>query len=155
LIFNKLIWSDKHYHYELGKEYRLDKNTIKKYFNLDQVENGIITLNYFSITVLLYYIKNIRRYDEIKHILRNHIQMILYRHNKEDLCKNTKYVLLLFDIIACPYLGIGYKKELLNHFGVVNNQNNIIKREKFWFTKWSDFNFVKEIEAKKSQEVYS
>jgi hypothetical protein len=79
------------------------------------------------------------------------------KFNKDNLKKNTELVLLLLDMMTCPYIEKVIKKELLRFYGVsVNNtQDNIIEFSKYWFIKWQGFNLAEEIEMKKSQEVYS
>lgn len=47
-----------------------------------------------------------------------------------------------------------FKKELLNLVSINSNQVNLIEQEKFWFTKWTEFDFRMELQAKRSQEVY-
>ncbi len=140
---------------ELGKDYRLDSQTIEKYFHLDDVKDGKIKLNYFSITVLLFYIKNIKRYKDIKKILINHIIIKLKNLSKGALYKNTETILLLLDLIVCPYLEMRFRKKILKIFNINKKQKKIIDKQKYWFTKWSDFNYIKEIQAKISQEVYN
>ena len=41
-------------------------------------------------------------------------------------------------------------------YDIINekDQNAIIQRKERWFTRWVDFDLSKELEAKKSQEVY-
>ena len=47
-----------------------------------------------------------------------------------------------------------YKKELLNLLDIKENQITLIEQERFWFTKWTEFDFGLELQAKRSQEVY-
>ena len=46
------------------------------------------------------------------------------------------------------------EKELLNLLGITDNQKALIEQERFWFTKWTEFDFGLELQAKRSQEVY-
>lgn len=249
---------------QLGREYRLNINVLCSYFNIkihsDQTLEILHPLNYFSITVLLFYIKDINVYNPIKSILRIYIldkfkNAIVDNKWKTD----TELILLIMDILSCPYLNnsidriesdilflefgnlekavleptttknldqyvtilnkiskqlnsldslqcleqkkiknlndylsryiselqINYfsdvynreeklinlliylknnfikhidkhkfKKELLNLVGIHKNQLNLIKQEKFWFIKWTEFDFGLELQAKRSQEVY-
>ena len=69
--------------------------------------------------------------------------------------KYAELIFLLFDLCACPYLDINFKNELLSLYDVDNSlKSAIINYQEFWFTKWANFNFEKELEAKRSQEVY-
>ena len=78
------------------------------------------------------------------------------RFKRENKGKITELTLLLFDLIVCPYLEIDYRKSLLDLYEVNEEAKKvgIINKRKYWFTKWSGFNFGKELEAKRSEEVY-
>jgi hypothetical protein len=47
-----------------------------------------------------------------------------------------------------------FKKKLLKQVEINKNQIALIEQEKFWFTKWTEFDFGLELQAKRSQEVY-
>lgn len=249
---------------QLGREYRLNVKVLCSYFNI-KIHSGntfeiVHPLNYFSITVLLFYIKNIHEYNQIKLILKQYIlgkfsNAIIDKKWKND----TELILLLMDVLSCPYLNntieriekgnlfleieelekavlktttnaglikhmsninkilkkinslnsikclerkilkklsssvenyltelqkncpsdvyiledkiirfiiylknnfsnhidkYKFKKELLTLVGIDSNQENLIKQEKFWFIKWTEFDFRMELQAKRSQEVY-
>lgn len=249
---------------QLGREYRLNTKVLCSYFNIkihsDSTLEIVHPLNYFSITVLLFYIKNIHEYSQIKIILK---QYILEKFNIAIFDKkwkaDTELILLLLDVLSCPYLNnqidrienenlfmeldemekailkttsnaeindyilnlktiskkilsldsmqclemkilrkfelylslyiielqkrfgfdvykreeklinlvaylknnfsknidkYKYKKELLTLVNINTNQINLIKQEKFWFIKWTEFDFRMELQAKRSQEVY-
>jgi len=138
---------------EMGKYYRLDKKKLKEYFHLKEKQN--ITLNYFSIIILLYYIKNIKRYEDLKILIKE--QILKHFNNGINFKKNTESVLLFFDIISCPFLDENFKKEILKKVKITNEnlQDAILNFEKYWFVKWSNLNYTKELQTKKSMEVYS
>ena len=174
LIFKKIydeislvLWKNKNSEYtqvetlyllialkELGKEYRLDESVLCKYFDVkpDKIKFDY-DLNYFSITVLLFYIENRTRYSTFKNILKEHIKSKFDKNNK---LKMTELTFLLFDLLSCPYIDEGFKKDLLARYDITDasDQDKILNRKECWFTKWTDFDFGKELEAKKSQEVY-
>lgn len=176
---------------QLGREYRLNFKVLCSYINIkinkDNSLEFLNELNYFSITVLLFYIRSIKIYDSILIELK---KMIL---EKYKICKitgwrdKTELVLLLMDILTCPYLNdevrdhfknkvkdakarkskslkiyikelkeekYKFKRELLNLLDLNKNQILLIEQERFWFTKWTDFDFGLELQAKRSQEVY-
>lgn len=145
---------------ELGRNYRLEEEKLGTYFNITKekgTEDYKVTneLNYFSITVALFYMKSASRYNKLREIISKHIMWKLKNHQRQCLEKNTEMTLLLFDVISCPYLSLDYKKEVLSLFGVDCLQEEIINKRKFWFTKWVDFRLKEELEAKRSREVYS
>lgn len=176
---------------QLGREYRLNLNVLCSYFNATHKKDGSIKfntqLNYFSITVLLFYIKNIKVYspilDELKIIIFEKYNDGKIYGWKDD----AELVLLFFDILSCPYLNdevrehfknkvksarerkskrlnsyikelkdekYKYKRQLLSLVNINDNQITLIEQERFWFTKWTEFDFGLELQAKRSQEVY-
>jgi hypothetical protein len=136
---------------ELGKYYRIDKEKLEEYFNL---KDKNITLNYLSIVILLFYIKNIKRYATLKDIIKTHIKD--YFKKNKNFKKKSEYILLLFDIISCPFLDKDFKKDLLKDNDIDNSlQNKILELKEYWFIKWSNLNYIKELQAKKNQETYS
>jgi hypothetical protein len=127
-----------------------------KYFNLKEHND----LNYFSITTLLFYIKDIGRYKEVHEILLEKIRDKFKNGNQDNLSKKTELILLLFDILSCPFVKLDFKKELLSLYeldSAIQEQiiNYSLKTQKYWFTKWTDFNYKRELETKSSGEVYS
>lgn len=147
---------------ELGKNFKLTKEQIMKYFKINESQKKcefIYPANYFVLTVLLFYIKNTKNYMCIKYAIKNRI-VELIKSEKNINKRNTRAenVLLLFDIIVCPYLGTMYKREILKLFNIINSneQNDILhfkSLNKYWFTKWDNFNFDKEIKAKIANEL--
>ncbi|EKK7588027.1 hypothetical protein PO822_001737, partial [Campylobacter coli] len=112
-------------------------------------------MNYFDIVVLLYYIENDPEFKKIKEKIK---EKILSKY-KDFNNKNTELILLSMDIFACPFLDKNFKIEILEYCKIdkKNIQNYIIKfsmKQKFWFTKWKNVDILKELEEKKSYEVY-
>lgn len=249
---------------QLGREYRLNFKVLCKYFNITIDKDSSLhfnnDLNYFSITVLLFYIKDIDSYSMILNELKK-IILKKFKIGKQYGWKdNTELVLLLMDILSCPYLNLkmnnkeiddlrsiafrmhenlikpsenqqvylkvlrksiddfknhssfykidkrsqkkilsrsekyileiqkpiferkniycyeeefskslkdfeyyyeiksidkyAFKKELLTLLEITDNQIALIEQERFWFTKWTEFDFGLELQAKRSQEVY-
>ena len=138
---------------ELGREYRLDESVLCKYFGVFDKYKFSYDLNYFSITVLLFYIENLTRYATFKEALKEQIKPKFEKKNKLRMAELT---FLLLDLLSCPYIDDGFKKDLLVGYDITDasDQDKILKRKDCWFTKWTDFDFSKALEAKKSQEVY-
>lgn len=156
---------------ELGREYRLDIKLLCKYFNIktdeaDEKKFEIGSLNYFSITVLFFYIKDADRYKYLRYELMKYVTTLFKKEGRDNIRKKAELVFLLMDMLTCPYLDdqtktdkddkYRYKKKLLSLSGVDSaNHIGIIEKENFWFTKWTDFKFGSELESKRSQEVYA
>jgi hypothetical protein len=176
---------------QLGREYRLSVKNLCSYFNIDYHNGKVIIkndLNYFSITVLLFYIKDIKIYSEIKDALKLYILKKFEDKQVFNWKSDTELVLLLLDIISCPFLNedsawqkkkirtkkdegkssrelkrykleekntrYKYKKSILSLLGITDNHIELIESEKYWFIKWTNFDFGMELQAKRSQEVY-
>jgi hypothetical protein len=146
---------------ELGKEYWLDADILRQYICIDKDEStGILSfkgaLNYFAIVVLLFYMRDKKRYSKLRDFVQEHIKARFNEVTDVNMGKCSELVFLLFDILTCPYLNIDFKREMLTLHGVTgtNLQKEIIEMRKYWFTKWTDFDFGKELDAKHSQEVY-
>ncbi|MFB9056540.1 antiviral reverse transcriptase Drt3b [Mariniflexile ostreae] len=144
---------------DLGREYRLSEELLGHYLRINLVKKECeYPLHYFSITVTLFYIGNKRRYKKIKKVIENYILQKINDVSMENRTKHTELVLLFFDLLSCPYLDRVFKNKLFLLFGIQSSQgalkSEIINYRKYWFTKWDNFNFGKELEAKKSQEVY-
>jgi hypothetical protein len=144
---------------ELGKDYWLTQETLVKYFGGKyQTEKTIVfneNLNYFSLTVILFYMKNKKRYFRAKRAIKKLIKSKLTTPNV-SIHKDTETFLLFMDCISCPFLEDNFKRTLLNHFGISQRklQNEVIALRENWFTKWKDFSFAEELDSKQSEEVY-
>ncbi|MBA4745264.1 MAG: RNA-directed DNA polymerase [Muricauda sp.] len=144
---------------DLGRDYRLEEEVLCHYLGIDIASQKCkFELNYFTITVLLFYIGDKIRYKQTKKILEIYILSKISNVSFENRTKTTELVLLFFDLISCPYLDRKFKNKLFLLFNIPSTQGilrtKIINFKKYWFVKWDDFNFGKELEAKKSEEVY-
>jgi hypothetical protein len=145
---------------DLGKDYWLAIELLCKYFNAKvdpqsgqvQIKMG---LSYISIVVLLFYMKDKREYQPLRAALEEAIKE-KFKKRKATLSKETELLLLLFDCLTCPYVNLATKEELLDLYGIQDPalRMEIIQRQKYWFTKWTGFDFGKELDAKQSREVY-
>lgn len=144
---------------ELGKDYWLPESSIVKYFGGKYKSERTITfdnkLNYFSITVILFYMRDKTRYDRARKAIKKTIKEKLMSPDV-SLKKDTELFLLLLDCISCPYLEVGFKRDLLKYFGISKKrlQDELINLRENWFTKWVDFSFSDELDSKQSDEVY-
>jgi hypothetical protein len=132
---------------ELNNDYLIDASILEKSF----LEGK---MNYFSITTLLFYIKNESKYEYIKSQILEKVESKFNQCNKDNLNKNTELVMLLLDLLSCPFVDDKQKRELLTIFNKNKDKDSLIKFRKEWFIKWENFNLANEIEIKKSQEVY-
>lgn len=144
---------------ELGKDYWLSEDSLVKYFGGEYKSERTIafndSLNFFSITVILFYMKNKKRYSRVRRAIKKVIKSKLTSPST-SIQKDTEAFLLFMDCISCPYLEDNFKRTLLKHFGISRKklQGEIIALRDNWFTKWKDFSFAEELDSKQSDEVY-
>lgn len=144
---------------ELGKEYRLDESVLSSFFDISKDDQSKYhsskSFNYFSLTVLIFYMKDKKRYSDLMGFIEQKIQE-KFQKNKKLIWKDTELILLLLDTLVCPYVSIGLKSEILKLYGVseISLQQDVINMRKQWFTCWKNFDFQKELDAKRSKEVY-
>ncbi len=143
---------------ELGKDYWLNETTLISYFG-GKYSDGVLSfdsnLNYFSLVAVLFYVKDKVRYKSIKKAIKKSI-VLKIRRNINSLAKDTECFLLLMDCLACPFVESNFKHYLLKLFGFnsPSDRRMIIQDSSLWFTKWEDFEFGKELDAKQSDSVY-
>jgi hypothetical protein len=148
---------------ELGKKYRMSQLSLAKHFNCLNAEKSIsidkIELNYFSIIALLFYVRDIAQYDTFRMELKNCVKKYILRIDSDKRKKTTESVLLLLDLIVCPYLDYSFKEDILKLYNIdelhIASVIGFARHQKYWFTKWKNFDFEKELNSKKSEEVYS
>ncbi len=142
---------------ELGREYLLEEDVLIKYFGIKDSDNN---LNYFSLTVILYYMKNRVKYKT----LRDRIEKMVidkFKCEKDTMEKSAEHAMLLLDMVSCPFIKEDTKRTILEFYGIDDTTQNSIfvfhntgKSKRMWFTTWEGFNFGKELDSKRSQEVY-
>ncbi len=157
---------------DLGKEYLLSEQLLSKYMNTFYDGNILTikkeTLNYFSIVVTLFYMGHSKKYPNLKSALLLYIFNHIETYPKEKRGKSSEMSHLMLDLFACPFVDYDFKEKILLLYRQEETASEITKSKldakklfkfhkthKYWFTKWERFNLVKELENKKSQEVYS
>ena len=150
---------------ELGKEYWLEEDVLAEYFGMKDSKEGVLIknshLNHFSLTVLLYYMREKAKYRELRNLV-GEVVVEKFKCDERIRRKSSEHTILFFDMLSCPYIKIETKREILDAYNIneTNLQNDLIDFQGFnaskqlWFTTWEGFNFGKELDAKRSQEVY-
>lgn len=142
---------------QLGKNYRIDQRVLADCFGFEFSDgryHAKSSLDYFSIVTLLFYIENKSRYSDLRNALESHI-LDKFSFKEESLVGDSEMVHLALDLVVCPFVQDDTKVEILRAYGLPRNKLlRVQKYSKFWFTKWGDFDFSKELDAKIGQEVY-
>ncbi len=145
---------------DLGQKYRISERVLGHYFGLNHSKMKCsYDLNYFSIVVLLFYIGSTKkRYSRSKSILKSYVLEKLSKGDDGRRRKSTEHTMLMLDLVACPFLDRTFKKSLFDTFGYKDldyrDRTSVISLNEYWFTKWTDFDFIKELDHKRSFEVY-
>jgi retron-type reverse transcriptase len=144
----------------IGREYWLPQATLAKHFQISwnskakQFERSGF-LNHFSITVLLSYIQAKVRYQKLREFIEEHAVAKL-GSIKRHCPIEAEALMLLLDLIVCPYVRDETKLALGEVFGLDGaDLRSVRQANDYWFTAWGDeFDFGKELDAKRSREVY-
>lgn len=152
---------------ELDREFRIPEVRLAKFIGFDFEKNEIPDryLNYFSIVVLIFYMGHSNKYSKIKVALSEYIENYIRSFPIEKRSKSSELTHLILDLLACPYIDDIFKIKIYSIYKNYTSMAEIFssrkivyfhkKNIKYWFTKWERFNLAKELEYKKSQEVYS
>ncbi|MFS8183742.1 antiviral reverse transcriptase Drt3b [Pseudovibrio denitrificans] len=143
---------------KLGKHYWMEESILAKYFRLEKDTTGDYQrsnhLSFFSISILLYYIENKKRYTKLKSFIENHILEIV-SHRKVHVNNCTELLLIFLEVIACPYVSNRAKNQLLSDFGFDGATLPTFEREDLnILTPWKNFDLTKELDTKRKHEVY-
>ncbi len=149
---------------ELGKNYWLSEQALAKYFGVEITDDDNISvtfdLNYFSITVLLFYMKNKVRYSHLREWIEDHVVQ-KFKSKSDTYVKDTELTMLFFDFLSCPYVTRASKLLVIEMYHQIPSEGredclDYFSQEgnRLWFTTWENFDVGKELDAKRSQEVY-
>lgn len=149
----------------LRDKYRINQDVIDKYLGIEYDETKIGSLkswpkmNALVIILLLYYYGNSEKYLKQRYGL-NKIIMEKFREEPKPLRrKRAELIILLLDLMACPFLRSKDREKICGFMGVGGKKQKRIeaylKKKKYMFTRWTSVNLTKELGAKVSLEVYS
>jgi hypothetical protein len=151
---------------ELGKDYWLEQDVLADYFGIRKTNdideyNSCTELNYFSFTVILFYMREKVRYKELREFIEKSIVESFVKKSA-TLRKDAEATMLFFDVMSCPFISIEAKIKILEKYEITDNsrQEEILNfknknnSKQLWFTTWQNFDFGKELDTKHSQEVY-
>ena len=133
---------------ELGRHYWLSANKLVSY-----IESYVKEPSFWLVSVMLFYIQDKKDYLQVKERI---IQAAIDKIKKLPII-DTERALLCVDLLSCSYVDKKYKEAILSEYRIEEKymQDFIAKSNNYnWFTKWRSFNFEKEIDNKRSREVY-
>ena len=143
-------------------KYHLSAASIEDYLGIKENKEGkkeLPNMNALFITLFLYYFGDRKEFDELRTLV---VEKACSRISNVPLDlrkKTTEIVILLLDLMACPYLSAASKAKVGKAFDLSNKEIRKIlgyfKNGRFMFTNWKKLNVTKELNAKISQEVYA
>lgn len=143
-------------------KYHLSAPSIENYIGVKVNEDGkkvVPDMNTLSITLFLYYFADGKEFDELRTLVVNKACERIANVSSEFRKKTAEMVILLLDLMACPYLSVESKTQVGDAFGLtkkeIKNLLKYFKNGRYMFTNWKKLNVTKELNAKISQEVYA
>lgn len=146
-------------------KYRINQDVLDQYLGVKYKDGRIDkssdcpNMNALVLILLLYYYGNSDKYSTQRYGL---IELITnkFKEQPADTRRNqAELVILLLDLLACPYLRHKDRREMCAAMGVgPTAQKEIeryLKKRRYMFTRWTNVNLTKELGAKVSLEVYS
>lgn len=146
----------------MRSKYHLSASAIENYLDVKKNESDdkvLPNMNVLSITLLLYYFANSKEFSELQALVLKKACERIKNVPEEIRKKTTEIVILLLDLMACPYIRIEDKRKVGKSFGLhekeIKNLLRYFRNGRFMFTNWKKLNVTKELNAKISQEVYA
>jgi hypothetical protein len=146
---------------QIGREYWLPVSVLLRHFLIKEEKGTEVYIrptgfmNHFSVTALLSYIKRKGRYAKLKAFVEAEILAKL-KYMKAHCPDDAETLIMLFDLIVCPYISNATKDDIGAIFGLDAASLDAVQASNDqWFTAWGDkFDLGKELDAKRSREVY-
>jgi len=147
----------------LRDKYRINQNVIDEYLGVKyDVHDEALEwpkMNALVIMLLLYYYGTSDKYLKQRKGLVKIIKAKYATEPDETRMRKAELVILLLDLLACPYLQFNDRREICKLMGISRTKQPIVeeylKTRRFMFTRWTNVNLTKELGAKVSLEVYS
>lgn len=116
-------------------------------------------MNALVFILLLYYYGDSDKYKKQRYALIKLITNRFKREEKDLRRKQSELVILLLDLLACPFLRHKDRRKMCAAMDVneaaQTEIEDYLKKRKYMFTRWTNVNLTKELGAKVSLEVYS
>lgn len=142
---------------KLGRGFKIDQDILASYFGLRRTKKTFTSdksLDYFSLTVCLLYIRDRKQYSTLKSFIQKNIFQI-FESRKAYVKRDADLLMLYLDLQCCPYLSQNTKRKLGKYFShSLKDLKLIWNASDYWFTDWKGYNLSLELDKKKAREVY-
>lgn len=139
----------------MRSKYHLSVASIEHYIGVNTDEDGkkeLPDMNAISITLFLYYFADKNEFDELRMLIVNKACERIKSVPMELHKKTSELVILLLDLMACPYLSAESKTQVGEAFGLnmkgIKNLLRYFKNGRYMFTNWKKLNITRELNAK-------
>lgn len=146
----------------MRQKYHLSPASIENYIGVkvnDEGKKELPDMNAISITLFLYYFSDRKEFDELRMLVVDKACERIGNILSELRKKTSEMVILLLDLMACPYLTNEVKTKVGDSFGLtepeIRRLLEYFNGGRYMFTNWGKLNVTKELNAKISQEVYA
>ena len=146
----------------MRRKYQLSAPAIENYLGIEPTEDKrkqLPEMNALSITLFLYYFGDRSEFNELRQMVIDKACKRIENVPKELRRKTAETVILLLDLMACPYLKKDDKEKICESFELEKNETKLLlayfRHGRYMFTNWKKLNVTKEMNAKISQEVYA
>ena len=149
----------------LRSKYRINQDILDQYLGIQyegfKLKQGVKhpQMNALVIILLFYYYGNSDKYKGQRYALIELATQKFKNGDKKQRGRYSELVILLLDLMACPFLRHKDRRKMCSAMGVnETSQTQIeeyLKKRKYMFTRWTNVNLTKELGAKVSLEVYS
>lgn len=146
----------------MNAKYHLGAEIIKNYMCVTKDGEGaeqLPEMNALSITLFLYYFGNRTQFEELKVLVVKKACEHIKERPEEQRNRDAERLILLLDLMACPFLSKKQKNDLGTAWGLeakaIRNLEKYFRNGQCMFTNWKKLNITKELNAKISQEVYA
>lgn len=150
----------------LRSKYHINQDVLDQYLGVKYLNDGLnkndVTqpqMNALVFDLLLYYYGNSDKYKKQRYALIELLKRHFKETPKEMRRRQAELVILLLDLMACPYLRHKDCQAMCRAMGIKEKDQTEIekylKKRKYMFTRWTNVNLTKELGAKISLDVYS
>lgn len=149
----------------LRSKYRINQDVLDQYLGIHYKEGRLDktvrqpNMNALVFLLLLYYYGDSDKYSQQRYALIELITKMFKEQPKNTRRKQSELVILLLDLLACPFLRHKDRRGMCAAMGIEPQAQkeieNFLKKRRYMFTRWTNVNLTKELGAKVSLEVYS
>lgn len=143
---------------KLGRSYSIPEDVLANFLGIRINEDGSYSrdrrMSYFAISVCLLVIRNRRRYIKLKVFIEKEIEK-KFIERPAYIRTDAELIIAFLDLQSCPFVSTNTKNKLSNLYGFNSFETPFLTSvTPHWFTNWGNFDLSRELDKKRSREVY-